>query len=246
MVLAFLLHLEIERGQIELHLANKFRLKLPHLEFNGDQTPQTPMEKQKIDEELPAIYLQPVLAADEGNKTTHGPKKVFDAADQRSLQFPFGMLLAELEKVKGVLIPNGQLCLRTQLGCQSLVEIRLAEQSLLITLIFDLMNEDALGPSELFRHADVELSFEDVLAFAEDNQMLGPTDFSNQRLEFFVAVISEIKLPHIPEVLRRKPLDTRKLGAQVGCQPLHDRLAPTGPISLTFADNPSKVPIECY
>jgi hypothetical protein len=35
----------------------------------------------------------------------------------------------------------------------------------------------------------VELSFKDVLAFAENNQMFGPTDFSNQRLEFFLAVI---------------------------------------------------------
>jgi len=40
--------------------------------------------------------------------------------------------------------------------------------------------------------------------------VLGPTDFSNQRLEFFVAVIGEVELPHVPEILRRKSLDTRK------------------------------------
>jgi hypothetical protein len=56
------------------------------------------------------------------------------------------------------------------------------------------MDQHILGPAELSRHADVEFSFERVLAFAENHQVLGPTDFSNQRLEFFVAVIGEIKL----------------------------------------------------
>jgi hypothetical protein len=46
------------------------------------------------------------------------------------------------------------------------------------------------------------------------------TDFSNQRLEFFVAVTGEIKLPHVPEVLHRESLDPRKLDAQIGRKPL--------------------------
>ena len=83
-----------------------------------------------------------------------------------------------------------------------------------------------------FGHTDVELTFEGVLTLAQNNQVLGPTDFSNQRLEFFMAVISEIKLPHIPQILRRKSLNTRKLGAQIGRQPLHNRLAPTGTVGL--------------
>ena len=37
---------------------------------------------------------------------------------------------------------------RLQLWCQGLVEIRLAEESLLIALVFDLVDKDALGPSE--------------------------------------------------------------------------------------------------
>jgi hypothetical protein len=55
----------------------------------------------------------------------------------------------------------------------------------------------------------------------QNNQVHGPTDFSNQRLEFFVAVTGEIKLPHARQVLRRKSLGTRELDAQIGRQPLH-------------------------
>jgi hypothetical protein len=32
--------------------------------------------------------------------------------------------------------------------------------------------------------------------------VFGPTYFSNQWLEFLMPVISEVELPHIPEVLR--------------------------------------------
>jgi hypothetical protein len=43
-----------------------------------------------------------------------------------------------------------------------------------VALVLDLVDKDALGPAELFRHADVELSFQGVLAFAENNQVLSP------------------------------------------------------------------------
>jgi len=60
--------------------------------------------------------------------------------------------------------------------------------------------------------AVVKLSFEGVLSLAENNQVLGPTDFSNQRLEFFVAVIGEI---HWTSDLRPQTFPYRKsvLGA---------------------------------
>ena len=127
------------------------------------------MEEQKVDEELLAIYLQPVLAADEGENAAHGAKEVFDAAHQRSLQFAFGMLLAEFEEVEGILVPDGQLCLGAQLGRQGLVEVGLAEQGLLVTLVFDLVYKNILGPTELSRHADVELSFEGITTTLEND-----------------------------------------------------------------------------
>ncbi len=60
------------------------------------------------------------------------------------------------------------------------------------------VDKNVLGPSELFRHEDVELPLEEGLAFAENNQVLGPTDFSNQRLEFLMAALSASAQPQSP------------------------------------------------
>ncbi len=99
---------------------------------------------------------------------------------------PVGMLLPEFEKVKGVFILDGQLRLRTQLGRQSFVEIGLAEQGLLIALVLDLMDKDALGPSEFLSHADVKLALQRIGASFENNQVMAPGDFSHQWCEFFI------------------------------------------------------------
>jgi hypothetical protein len=72
------------------------------------------------------------------------------------------------------------------------------------------MDEDVLGPAELLCHPDVELALERILALAKYGQMLGPTDFSNQWLEFFVPMIGKVELPHIPQVLRGESLHTRE------------------------------------
>jgi hypothetical protein len=101
-------------------------------------------------------------------------------------------------------------------------------------------------PAELFRHPDVELALQRITALAENNQVLGPTDFSNQWLEFCVTMICGIELAHIPEVLGRKPQDARELGSQIGSQALHDRFAPTGSATLTLADDPPDVPVKCH
>ena len=168
-ILPLLPHLAVERSQIELHLADKLRLELTHLELDGDQALQPSMEEQKVDEELAAVHLQPVLAPNKGEKAAHGAQELFDATHQRALQLTLGMLLPEFEKVKGVFILDGQLRLRTQLGRQGFVEIGLAEQGLLVALIIDLMDKHVLGPPELFRHADVELTFQRIATTLEND-----------------------------------------------------------------------------
>lgn len=46
---------------------------------------------------------------------------------------------------------------------------------------------------------------------SHDDEILGPTDFSNQWLEFWLALILGVELAHVPEVLRRETVPTGKL-----------------------------------
>jgi hypothetical protein len=68
----------------------------------------------------------------------------------------------------------------------------------LIALVLDLVDKDILGPTKLLRHPDVEFAFQIIFALGHDHQMLGPTDFSNQWLEFWVRMIRQIELTHVP------------------------------------------------
>ena len=48
-----------------------------------------------------------------------------------------------------------------------------------------------------------------------DDQVVRPGNFSNQWLESFIGMVFHIKLPHVPEVLHRKPCRARELPPQV-------------------------------
>jgi len=71
-----------------------------------------------------------------------------DAAYQGTLQFAFGVLFGEFEKVEGVLVLDSQLCLRAQLRRQSLIEVGLPQQGLLVALVLNLVDKNTLGPAK--------------------------------------------------------------------------------------------------
>jgi len=64
-ILVLLPDLAIQRGKIELHFADEFRLKFAELQLDSHKAAQAAMKKQQIYEKLPAFNLQPVLAAHE-------------------------------------------------------------------------------------------------------------------------------------------------------------------------------------
>ena len=140
-VLVFLPHLAIQRSQVKLHLADELRQKLADFEFNGDKAPQATVKQQQVYEKFPAVHLQPVLAAHEGKHAAHGPQEVFDPGDQCPFQFPFAVFLAQLQKIEGIFVLYRQFGLSAEFRCQCLIEICLAEQRLLVALIFDLVNQ---------------------------------------------------------------------------------------------------------
>ena len=56
----------------------------------------------------------------------------------------------------------------------------------------------------------IEFSFRIIFTSADYYKMFCPTDFSNQWLEFLLALIRKIKLTHIPEILSGKSTHTRE------------------------------------
>jgi len=98
------------------------------------------------------------------------------------------MFLGQVEKIEGVVILDRQRRLGPDLRRQGGIEVGLVQQVLLVALVVDLVLEHGLGPAEAGGGAEVELSFQQVFASSHDDQVLSPTDFSNQRLEFWLAL----------------------------------------------------------
>jgi hypothetical protein len=55
-------------------------------------------------------------------------------------------------------------------------------------------------------------------------QIMGPSNFCNQWLQFFIRLVRAVKIPHVPDITGRKPFDARKLSLQVHGQVFYDRL----------------------
>lgn len=140
-VLAIQPHLRIQRGEIELHLADKFRCERANLQINGHEAFQVAMEEKQVDKVFLLVHLQPELAADKSKPSAHRTQEVLNAGDEGAFQFALAVLLAEFKKVKGVFVLHGELGLGAEFGCERTVEIRLAEQGFLVALIFDLVDE---------------------------------------------------------------------------------------------------------
>ena len=55
----------IDRRLVEIHFAHEFRFEITDLEINHDVAVQPGMVEKQIEEEFLAVYLQPILIADE-------------------------------------------------------------------------------------------------------------------------------------------------------------------------------------
>lgn len=84
-----------------------------------------------------------------------------------------------------------------------------------VIVVVQLTSQHVLCPAKACGGAQVKLALQVVFAVRQYQQVLGPTDFSNQRLEFWLVVVFVEKLPHRPQVLCRKPVASRKLGLNV-------------------------------
>ena len=159
------------------------------------------MEEQEVDKIFLALDLQPVLASHERKEPAHLTKEMLDASDKPAFQLSFAVLFGKLQKIEGVFILDRQLRVAAGLRRDSPVKRGLVQKGLFVGLVFDLMQQDVLGPAEFARHSDVEFAFQIILAAPHDCQMFRPTDFSNQWLEFCVSRVGLVELTHIPQIL---------------------------------------------
>lgn len=105
------------------------------------------------------------------------------------------------------------------------------------------MNENGFCPAVFFSHSDVELALEVVFAFAKNDDLFSPTNFSNQWLEIFDVPVFQVELTHIPKVLHRKPLDSPEPRLQLNRELFHDGFAPAEGL-LFFYNGLSNGPIK--
>ena len=78
---------------------------------------------------------------------------------------------------------------------------------------------------------------------SHDYEVLGPTDFSNQWLEFWLALILGVELAHVPEVLRRETVATRELRLKVISERLYHGFSPAE-YFLLLVNGLAKIPVE--
>src|SRR2546426_4175502 len=69
--LSFELHLVVQGRQVELHLPDVFWKEFPDLKLNCHEGTQAPVIEQQVDEVVLLAHREPVLAAHEGEHSTH-------------------------------------------------------------------------------------------------------------------------------------------------------------------------------
>ncbi len=99
------------------------------------------------------------------------------------------------------------------------VEIRLARHCLLIGTVFNLMDQDVLGPPKLLGPTDVEFTFVIVLAALQNHriQLISRTNGAS----FSIARLGFIEVLDSAEVSRGEAADSWKLRLQIPGEAFH-------------------------
>ena len=126
-------------------------------------------------------------------------------ARNRLFQLAFAVFVRKFKEVKRVFVFDREFCLIPNVLWERGVEVSLIEQRLFVGPVFDLVNQNVLAPSELLGPLKVELALGRLLAPLNDQQILGPANFSHQWCEFFILRVRFVELLDSPQVSREKP-----------------------------------------
>src|SRR6266446_5880281 len=94
--------LVVEKIEIEIHLAGKFRLERADLEIECDQRPEETVVKEQVNEILLPAQREPVLPPDERKAVTEFEDEVTQPFDKPVLEFALLHRLADAEELKVV------------------------------------------------------------------------------------------------------------------------------------------------
>lgn len=86
-------------------------------------------------------------------------------------QLAFAVLVGKLQKVEGVFVFDSKLRLIANVLWKRGVEVRLIEQRFLVGFVFNLVDQNVLGPSELLSPLKIELALGRVLAPLQYHQI---------------------------------------------------------------------------
>ncbi len=153
------------------------------------------------------------------------------------------MLVSKFHEVECVFVFDRELRLVSNVLWNRHVKVRLIQQRLLVSVVLNLVDQDALGPAELLRPLHVELALGWLLATLQDDQILGPANFSHKGCEFFVLGLGFAELLDSPQVSGGEAADTGKFRADIFGKILNYG-APPSLALLALADEPSDVPVK--
>ena len=92
----------IERFEVELQLAQVFRLEATHLQFDGDQAVQLPVKEEQVQGEVAPADLHGVFRADETEVTAQLSEKAPEVAHQGAVEVDFGVTVRQTEEFEEV------------------------------------------------------------------------------------------------------------------------------------------------
>lgn len=107
--------LRIDRREVEIHLAGKFRSEVLDFQFDDDEATQPQMIEKQVEIIILAAHLKMVLAADEGEALAQLEDQRAQMVDQPLFELPFRYLGAERKKVEDVGVFD-QLLSKVRLG----------------------------------------------------------------------------------------------------------------------------------
>ena len=97
------------------------------------------------------------------------------------------MFGGQAEKVEGAVVFDRQQGLSLDAVGHVGVKVGLAVQILGLAVVVEMLLQHAFGPAEACRRAQVELTLQVALAAGQNDKIFDSADFSNQRMEFWLA-----------------------------------------------------------
>src|ERR1700685_40324 len=97
-----LLHVAVERCEIEIQLTKVLGLETVDLQLNVHQAIQAPVEEQQVDLEIRPANLDGIMAADKTEIATEFDEEVLQLRDESVVEIRFRMVFGKVQELDEV------------------------------------------------------------------------------------------------------------------------------------------------